>query len=274
MGKISAALEKSSKENWSTSGHKKVKDEQTVKKSDDFARLKSLGQNEHIEKDLIAVKEPDSFEAEQFRKVGTNILHSISDPKPRCFLITSVDSGDGKTFFTANLAVSMAANLEEQVLLVDCDLRAPGLHKKFGLPNGNGITEHLIKGMDFLPLIRTTSINNLKLLPAGSMSLDSAKLLSSKRMSKALDLLKTNNRSQYIFIDAPPPLLTAESAALAKQVDKIIIMIESGRTKRSMVTELIEYLGQEKIFGVVLNKNRMKRAGYYKYSYGEGSRNK
>ncbi|OEU63177.1 MAG: hypothetical protein BA867_07580 [Desulfobacterales bacterium S5133MH16] len=268
MGKISSAIEKSNRENWSTSINKKSETDPPPPNITTFKEFGLLRKNRNIDKGLIALLKPDSFEAEQFRKLGTTLLYAGSETKPRCFLVTSVASGEGKTFVAANLAISIAQNLEENVLLIDCDLRAPSVHARFGMHGVNGISEHFLKGIDILPLIQKTPVKNLTVLPAGGTSLESAKLLSSQRMSKALDLLKAGQENQFIFIDAPPPLLTAETAALAKYVDGIILVIQYGSTPRDMVAELIKYIGKEKIAGIVLNRYKMKRAGYYKYGYG------
>jgi len=270
MGKISSAIEKSSRENWNTSIKIKREIDTPKKKSTTFEKLEFLGYNRNVDKDLITLLKPDLFEAEQFRKLGTNLLFSNVEAKPRCFLVTSVASGDGKTFVAANLAISIAQSLEEHVLLIDCDLRAPSLHTRFGIRDVNGISEHFMKGIDILPLIQKTSVKKLNILPAGRMSLQSAKLLSSKRMSKTLSFLKDRMKNHFIILDAPPPLLTAETAALAKQVDGIILVVQYGSTSRDMVVELIKCLGKEKIVGIVLNRYKMKRSSYYKYGYSKG----
>ena len=81
---------------------------------------------------MVSLLEPQSFEAEQFKHLRTNILFPVSGKPPRLIMVTSALPDEGKSFVSANLAVSIAQNINEHVLLIDCDMRCPSIHKSFG----------------------------------------------------------------------------------------------------------------------------------------------
>jgi len=220
---------------------------------------------ERLDSSLISYFKPQSIEAEQFRKLAANIVFHNAENPGRCLLITSANAGEGKSFLTANLAVSLAKGLEEPILLLDCDLRKPRLHTMFGFSNVSGLSDYFMKGMDISALIQKTTINNLSLLPAGSKSFHSAELLSSNRMSQFLKTVKNIHKDRIILIDSPPPLSTAEPVAIARQVDSVILVVKCEDTPRGMVEDLIKTIGKEKILGVVLNRFKKRFKTYYKY---------
>ncbi len=273
MGKIYDALEKSqhfSIDKSSMSGRTHLEavensEIQAVPSPSPFP-LSMNPENNHLDRSLISYFKPQSVEAEQFRKLAANILFQNSDNSAsRCLLVTSVNKGEGKSFLTSNLAISLAKSLEEPVLLMDCDLRRPSLHTRFGFRDVPGLSDHFMKGMDISSLIQKTSVNQLSLLPAGSKSFHSAELLSSKRMAQLLKTLKKTNKGKIILIDSPPPSATAEPVAIASQVDGIILTVQCESTPREMVVDLVKNLGKEKILGVVLNRFKRPFSAYKKY---------
>ncbi len=208
----------------------------------------------HLDRSLVSFFKPQSVEAEQFRRLAANVLFHNADNRHSCFLITSAKEAEGKSFLTANLAISLAKSLEEPVLLLDCDLRRPRQHTLFGLGNVAGLSDHLTKGVDISALIQKTPIRNLSLLPAGAKSFHSAEMLSSKRVSQLLLTLKKIHREKIILIDSPPPVSTAEPLAIARKVDGVILVVKFEDTPQEMVEDLIKNIGKEKILGVVLNR--------------------
>ena len=106
-------------------------------------------------------------------------------------------------------------------------------------------------------MLLKTNVNKLSILPAGKPPPNPAELLSSQQMSKLLQELK-DRYSGYIVIDTPPAKMTAETSALSRQVDGILLVVECGKTPRGMVADMVEMMGQEKILGVVFNKFDMK----------------
>jgi len=216
-----------------------------------------------IDQNLIVHLRPNSFEAEQFKILRTNLLFPSSGRSPRSIMVTSAVPDEGKSFVSANLATSIAQSIQEYVLLIDCDIRVPSIHRQFGFGDVPGLSDHLAKGVPLPSLIFRTPVNKLSILPGGKPPHNPSELLSSQLMSKLLQEVKHRYSDRYIVIDSPPPKLTAETAALSRQVDGVLLVVECGTTPRKMVSDLIEIIGKEKILGVILNKFDTQFASYY-----------
>lgn len=226
---------------------------------------KILYNSNNIDKNLVALLKPKSFEAEQFKMLRTSLLFPVSGKVPRSIMVTSSVPSEGKSFVSANLAVSIAQSIQEHVLLVDCDMRRSCLHKLFGFGEIPGLSDYLSNGTSLSSVLVKTDVNKLTILPGGKPPQNPTELLSSRQMSKLLEELKERYSDRYIVIDTPPPLMTAETCALSRQVDGILLVVKYGTTPRKMVMDLIEMIGKEKILGVVLNKFNMKLSRYYGY---------
>ncbi len=218
-----------------------------------------------MDSNLVVFHRPQSMEAEFFKILKTNILFPSKGSPPRSILVTSAVPGEGKSFVTANLAISIAQGIEEHVLLIDCDMRRPTIHSKFGIPGIIGLNEHLTKGVPLSALLVKTAVEKLSILPVGGLPNNPTELLSSVHMKKLLDEVKQRYSDRFILIDSPPPQLTAETSALAKRVDGVILVIKAEKTPRKLVNELIEQVGKEKIIGVVLNWYDIPFTKYYGY---------
>jgi len=288
MGKIHDALEKASKQNQLKPPHNKHQEpEQTATGSngkkiptsiDTVAEkkvipLKSLGAKSTgstIDPMLVTLAAPLSREAELFKQLRTNLLFPISGKAPKSILVTSALPGEGKSLLSANLAISVAKGIQEHVLLIDCDMRKPSIHKLFGLPEERGLSDFLSKGVPLPSLLKKTPVDKLTLLLGGPSPPNPTELLSSRQMSDLLIEVKQRYDDRYIIIDTPPWTLTAETNALVRQVDGIILVIKSGKTSKKLIDSLIETIGKEKILGVVLNWYESLSAHYLNYSkYGE-----
>jgi exopolysaccharide/PEP-CTERM locus tyrosine autokinase len=223
-----------------------------------------------IEKDLVTLMNPQSFEAEQFKILRTNLLFAESGKMPRSVMVTSAMSGEGKSFVAANLAVSVARHVNWNVLLIDCDLRRPNIHRQFGFQNFAGLSNYLAEGTDLEPLLLKTGIENLTILPAGKTPDNPSELLSSKRMAALLEEAASRYKDRLIIIDSPPPTMTAESGALARYVDGILLVVKYGSTPKDSAKELIGKLGRKKILGAVINNFDIGSSRYRKKYYGAG----
>ncbi len=217
----------------------------------------------NIDKNLVALLQPQSFEAEQFKMLRTNLLFPVSGKPPRSIIVTSAIPSEGKSFVAANLAITIAQSLREHVLIVDCDIRQPSVHRQFGFGTTPGLSEHLSDDIPLSSLILKTEINKLSILPAGKQPHNPSELLASQKMSKLLGEVKERYSDRYIVIDTPPPRLTAETSAIARQVDGILLVLEYGSTPRQMALDLIEIMGKEKVLGIILNKFDMKFSSYF-----------
>lgn len=242
---------------------KKVEKEKQQERTASLIKDEVLYRGNNIDKNLVALLKPQSFETEQFKILRTNLLFPASGRSPRSIMVTSAVPGEGKSFVSSNLAISIAQSIQEYVLLIDCDIRRPCVHTRFGFGKVPGLSDHLVRGTSLNSLILKTAVNKLSILPGGRPPHNPSELLSSQQMSKLLQEVKNRYSDRYIVIDSPPPKLTAESAAISRQVDGVLIVVEHGRTPRNMVLDLMEIMGKDKILGVILNKLDMRFTNYY-----------
>jgi len=250
-----------------------VENDRHEKDAISFDRPEVSYNSNNFDKNLVALLKPQSFEAEAFKMLRTNLLFPVSGKVPRSILVTSAVPSEGKSFVAANLAVSIAQSIQEHVLLIDCDMRKPTIHRQFGFDDGPGLSEHLSKGTSLPSLLLNTKISKLSILPAGKPPQNPSELLSSRQMSSLLQEVKNRYSDRYIVIDTPPPKLTAETSAISRLVDGALLVIESRTTPRKMVSDLIEILGKEKVLGVIFNKYDMRLSRYYGYGkYGRYSK--
>ncbi len=226
-----------------------------------------------IEKSLVTVSKPHSAEAEQFRLLKNNILFPEKGTPPRSIMITSPSPNEGKSFVASNLAISIAQSIDEHVLLMDCDLRSPTIHKLFDIPSPKGLSDHLLTGQPLSSVLKKTFLNKLTILPGGTIPKNPSELLSSGQMRRLIHEVKLRYTDRYIIVDTPPPYITSEGNALARQMDGIILVIRHGKTRKKDIQDIINIYGREKIIGVVHNfaERRLGQGyGYYKYGYGYG----
>lgn len=273
MGKFSEALEKSEKDKCHSDlnipvkqDNAETKDTVILKKDIRSGVKPQLKIKKKSAPDLVTLNLPNSYEAEQFRTLKTSLLFSSDRKAPRTIMVTSAVPDEGKSFVAANLAVTYALSLDEHVLLMDCDLRLPTVHKVFGLPdNCDGLSDILAGTIDIPKGIHKTGVEKLNIIPGGRIPNNPTELLSSARMKNLLKEVESRYNDRYIIIDSPPPLLTAEAIALSRQVDGILIVIRHESTRRKDVKEMIDLLGSEKIIGIIVNRYDVRLAKYYGY---------
>ncbi len=223
---------------------------------------------ERIDPNLVALKDPESYEAEQFKILRSNLLYPVAGEPPRSILVTSTAPGEGKTFSAANLAISIALNINKYVLLIDADLRRPQLHRRFGFDDGPGLSNYLADGGDLPSLLLRTPVNKLKLLPGGPQPRNPSELISSERMINLIAEVSARYSDRLIVIDAPPPALAAETSVLARQVDGILVVVRHGKTRREDLADLVQQVGEKKVLGSIVNYMETTRSRYYGYKYG------
>ena len=192
------------------------------------------------------------------------ILFPISGRPPRTILVTSAVAEEGKSFVAANLAVNIAKNVDEHVLLVDCDLRKPSIHAKFGFNGVKGLSEYLSAGLELSSLLLKTGVKKLTLLTSGSPPANPSELITSSKMAALIEELKARYEDRFIIIDSPPPMMAPETSAIGKWADGILVVVKYG-TPMDLVEELVSQLNREKIIGVVMNKINQREFRSYPY---------
>lgn len=216
----------------------------------------------------LTVLDSRSSAAEAYRVLRTSVLLSTAGHAPKLILITSGQPGEGKTTTVANTAISLA-QLGASVLIIDCDMRRPTMHKVFGVDNLSGLSTYLSRNIDVDELIQKLPIegSNVSLLPSGSIPPNPAELISSERMKEMLEML--SERYDHILIDSPPLINVTDPVILSTMVDGVILVVQSNKTSRDIVRRARQELATvgAKIFGVVLNNVDLRRDGYSDYYY-------
>jgi len=232
--------------------------------------LEKFDEKNPIDANLVSLLEPRSFEAEQFKLLRTNLLYPASGKAPRSILVTGPSPGEGKSFVAANLAISVALNIDRYVLLMDCDLRRPVIHKRFGFGQVPGLSEYLSKGASLPSFLLRTKVDRLTILPGGLPPPNPSELMSSERMSALVEEVTSRYSDRLIIIDSPPPPLTAETSVIARHVDGILLVVKHRKTGRDVIRKVIARLGKDKILGCVVNYLEVSSLGYYAYpNYGK-----
>lgn len=218
-----------------------------------------------VDDNLVTLLQPQSMASEQFKKLKTALLFPKSGKMPRTIMVTSATPGEGKSFVAANLALSIAQNINEYVLLMDCDLRNPHIPTMFGFSQATGLTDYLSNGTPLDSVLLKSVVEKLTILPSGNPPDNPAELLSSEKMSNLLKEVKSRYKDRYIIIDLPPPSFSAEANVLARQVDGILLVVKYGGAGREQVKDLVSVMGKEKILGVVFNRFDDRLSNHYKY---------
>ncbi|MDP3938257.1 MAG: polysaccharide biosynthesis tyrosine autokinase [Deltaproteobacteria bacterium] len=214
---------------------------------------------------LISAQHPSSPESEMFRTLRTNLKFSRPDGVPKTLLVTSTGPEEGKSTVSANLGITLASGMKRTVL-VDSDFRKPRLHKVFGLKNGKGMVEVLVGESELDEVIQPTAIKNLFVIPRGSLPPNPAELLDSDRLREVLKQL--HERFDYVVLDSPPIGSVIDASILAGLVDGTVLVVEAGKFEWRPIQRAKEQIekSQGRILGVVINKSRRERLGYY-YQY-------
>lgn len=213
---------------------------------------------------LILEKQPKSIEAESYRILRTNIMYSSFDKEIKRILVTSAEPGEGKSITSGNLALAFAHD-EKKVILIDCDLRRPSLHKKFRISNNKGLSDAIINKDKLSDFIQKRT-EYLDILTAGKITPNPSEMLGSQAMSSLLDEL--SNIYDVIVLDSPPVLAVTDAQILSTKTDGTILVVRGEKTKKDTVLAAKEVLTKvnANILGTVLNGGNKNKDNYY-YHY-------
>jgi exopolysaccharide/PEP-CTERM locus tyrosine autokinase len=232
----------------------------------DLARLERMGfltpesGRGQLTEEIRHIKRPLLLNA--FQK---GISHGDSS---NLIMVTSARPGEGKTFTSVNLAMSIAKERGKTVLLVDADVAKPNVSRTLGLPSKlPGLVDYLSD--DSLTLADTmlkTNVPNLRVLTSGRTHIHSTELLASEAMRLLVEELSQRYSDRVVIFDSPPMLATTEAAVLAGLVGQIVVVVEAEKTTKQEINEAVGMLDQSKMIGLVLNKARtMFTSDYYGY---------
>jgi succinoglycan biosynthesis transport protein ExoP len=217
--------------------------------------------DKHIEEVLL--KDPGSLQGESYKALRTSVLLSSAEKPPKSILVTSMIPGEGKTSTAINLAVATALS-EYKVLLVDCDLRKPQIHKRFGVKNIKGLSTYLA-GVSDGDIIFPTPIKTLYVMAPGPVPPNPSELLSSRKMETFMEFLR--ERFDFLVFDSPPLLTVADSMVITRHLDATLVVTRAGRTTYEMLRRGLKSLSDinANILGTIINAHEENKSGYYSY---------
>jgi exopolysaccharide/PEP-CTERM locus tyrosine autokinase len=172
-------------------------------------------------------------------------------------VITSALPGEGKTFTSLNLAMSIALAQDNTVLLVDSDLRKRSLTGLVGLNDALGLTDVLLNPqLGLHNVIIDTNFPKLRLIPAGQPYRDATELLASEQMRAVACELSRRYNNRIVLFDAPPLLASSQTIVLTNLMGQILVVVEEGKTLQTVIQEAVSLLDEDKVIGMVLNRSR------------------
>ena len=212
---------------------------------------------------FVMEKAPKSIDAEAYRSLRSNIEYSSFDDEYRAIVVTSSVPGEGKSTTSGNLALSLAQS-GNKVLLVDCDMRKPSIHKKFKISNISGTAELLLRKESFEDVANCYN-ENLTIITAGKIPPNPSEMLSSRAMTAFIKEMK--KEFKYIILDTPPLQAVTDAQVLSTKADGVLLVVRAGSTKREMVLNSVDLIKKVhgKIIGTVLNGVENKKNNYYYY---------
>ncbi|MCQ8117665.1 XrtA-associated tyrosine autokinase [Methylomonas rosea] len=215
--------------------------------------------------------------AEEFRVIKRPLVNNIQGAennginRSNLILICSSLPGEGKTFVSINLALSIANERDKKVLLIDADVEKPSISKQLGINSPRGLIEYLEDDkVTFSDILLKTDLPNLSLITAGKRHKYSTELLSSQRMYLFAEEVSRRYKDRIVIFDSPPLLVATQAQILAELVGQVVLVIAAEVTPQSVVNESVAKLSNCDVVMTLLNKTRKEIDIYgHNYSYGK-----
>jgi len=224
-----------------------------------------------IDESVVAYHRPKSREAEAFRGLRSSLFFTAAGRDSRVLQFTSPTPGDGKSTLVANLAVSLA-QAGKSVLLVDCDMRRPRIHELFHCDTTIGLSALLVGDVDVPDVAKETEVENLQVIPCGSLPPNPAELLSLPRFEEFVHWAR--DHYDFVLLDSPPVLAVSDASEIAARADGIVLAVrirKNGRPSAERAKQMLVALDAN-IIGVAVNyiQSSTNGYGYGAYGYGAG----
>ena len=249
-------------------GYREMHHAPVTKLQIDSKRLEELG--------FVGLESARNLISEEYREIKRKLLQNAFGPlastitNSNIIMVSSARPSEGKTFTAVNLAMSIAAEQDKTVLLVDADVLKPNVLKTLGIGETVGLMEYLLGKVDDLgSVIYHTNVPKLRIIPAGQTHHLSTELLASKVMKDTVEEFSTRYPDRVVIIDTPPLIGINESAILANLAGQAVIVVEEGRSKLNDIQSAVERLNPDMAIGFVVNKSTQfsEKGGYYGYQY-------
>jgi protein-tyrosine kinase len=229
--------------------------------------------------DLLPPVEMERQIGSQYQQVKRPLIASAAGrggtaiPNGNVIMLASALPGEGKTFTSVNLALSMALEKDLEVLLVDADVAKPHVSRIFGLEHDRGLLDLLVdSSVQPDSLILRTNVDRLSILPAGKQIEIATELLASARMEEIVRELTADSPQRIVLFDSPPLLLSTESRALVPNMGQVVLVVRAEETAQQAVKDAIEVIGEGKPVSLILNQTHTPpSSGYYGYGTYGGS---
>ena len=236
----------------------------------DLAMLQATG--------IVTPNAPRSHIADEFRVIKRPLLSNAMGrgaaalPHANLIMVTSAVAGEGKSFTSVNLAMSIAAELDHTVMLVDADVARPSILSMLGLPPGPGLLDLLEGKTAMSGVLMKTNIDTLTILPSGTPHARATELLASDAMRVLLDDISKRYQDRIVIFDSPPLILTTEARVLASQMGQVVMVVHAGKTLQADVQHALATIEACPVKMMLLNQLPAdSKSGYgYGYHYGHG----
>ena len=226
---------------------------------------------------IVSPHAPRSQIADQYRVITRPLINNAMGKgasvvvNGNLIMVTSSLQGEGKSFTAINLAVSIATELDNTVLLVDADVARPSVMNMLGLPPSPGLLDLLLDSSKSLSsVLLRTNIDKLTILPSGTPHPRATELLASDAMARLVEDISARYADRIIVFDSPPLLITTESRVLASHMGQIVFVVQAGKTLQSEVRQALATIESCPVRLMVLNKASALFKGGYGYGYGYG----
>lgn len=210
---------------------------------------------------IISVLQPGKW-LESYRMLRTRCLQTMDAMEWKTLAITSTSHQTGNSLTAANLAISIAMELDRTALLVDANFQSPAINKLFGLTVETGLSDYLLHDAELSSMLINPGIERLVILPAGKPMINSTEMLHSPKMLRLVNELKSRYPSRIIIFDMPPILSQDDALGFSPYVDSVLLVIDEGQTKTEDLKHAAMLLKDTQVLGSVFNKSTDNKIPY------------
>lgn len=234
----------------------------------DLAMLETTG--------IVTPNAPRSHIADEYRVIKRPLISNAMGrgaaalAHGNLIMVTSAMAGEGKSFTSVNLAMSIAAEMDHTVMLVDADVARPSILRMLGLPEAPGLLDLLEGKAEMSDVLMKTNIDKLTILPSGTPHARATELLASDAMRLLLDDISRRYADRIVIFDSPPLILTTEARVLATQMGQVVMVVQADKTLQADVQQALATIEACPVKMMLLNKVRAEGKGSYGYGYGYG----